>query len=318
MQEKLNVGEISKHFLARAKSKIKIKMAVAHPCSYEALIGAVDAANEGLIEPILVGPKEKIEKVAKEHSIDISSYRLIDVPHSHASVAEVIRLAREGEVDALMKGSLHTDELMSEVVKRENGLRTERRISHVFVMATENYHKPFYITDAAINIAPDLLVKKDIIQNAVDLLISINETPIIPKVAILAAVEVVNPEMRSTVDAACLCKMADRGQIKGAIIDGPLAYDNAISSEAAIIKGINSSVAGDADIFLVPDIESGNMLAKQLILLADASSAGVIIGARVPIVLTSRSDDAESRIASCAMAVLMVDAKKRDKLKFIR
>ena len=318
MQQKLNVGEISKHFLARAKTKKLIKMAVAHPCSYEALIGAIDAANEGLIEPILVGPRAKIEKVAIEHSIDIKPYRLIDVPHSHAAVAEVIRLAKEGEVDALMKGSLHTDELMSEVVKRENGLRTERRISHVFAMATENYHKPFYITDSAINIAPDLLIKKDIIQNAVDLLIGINETPIVPKVAILAAVEVVNPEMRSTVDAACLCKMADRGQIKGAIIDGPLAYDNAISREAAMIKGINSPVAGDADIFVVPDIESGNMLAKQLILLANASSAGVIIGARVPIVLTSRSDDAESRIASCAMAVLMVDAKNHDKLKFVR
>jgi phosphotransacetylase len=213
-----------------------------------------------------------------------------------------------------MKGSLHTDELMTEVVKHGNGLRTERRISHVFAVADENYHKPFFITDAAINITPDLLTKRDIVQNAVDLLVGICEVPCTPKVAVLAAVETVNPAMQSTVDAACLCKMADRGQITGAIVDGPLAYDNAVSKEAAVIKGIHSQVAGDADIFLAPDLEVGNMLAKQLILMGNASSAGIILGARVPIMLTSRADGVQSRIGSCALAVLMADARRNNYL----
>jgi len=217
-----------------------------------------------------------------------------------------------------MKGSLHTDELMAEVVKHDGGLRTERRISHVFAMADENYHKPFYITDAAINIVPDLLTKKDIVQNAVDLLIGISEHKFTPKVAVLAAVETVNPEMRSTIDAACLCKMADRRQIVGAIIDGPLAFDNAISAKAAKIKGIHSLVSGDADIFLVPDLEAGNMLAKQLILLGRASAAGIVLGARVPIILTSRADSVESRIGSCALAVLMADAMHNGRLTFVK
>lgn len=308
MQHKLNVDHIIRNFLERAKLKPKIKTAVAHPCSPDALLGAIEAANEGLIEPVLVGPRAKITAIAEEHKLDIKSYELLDVPYSHAAAFTAVQLAREGKVQALMKGSLHTDELMAEVVKHENGLRTERRISHVFALADENYHKPFFITDAAMNIAPDLLAKKDIVQNAIDLLIGISEHKIIPKVAILAAIETVNPAMQSTIDAACLCKMADRGQIQGAIIDGPLAYDNAISLECARIKGINSLVAGDADIFLVPDIESGNMLAKQLILLGNASAAGIILGARVPIILTSRSDGVQSRIGSCALAVLMADA----------
>jgi len=316
MSPQLDVNAISKHFLARAKQKASVKMAVVHPCSRDSLQGAIDAANAGLIEPIFIAPTAKITAIAAEAGIDLSIYTLIDVPHSHAAAAKAAELAREGKVEALMKGSLHTDELMSAVLKRENGLRSERRISHVFVMATANYHKTFFITDAAININPDLLTKRDIVQNAIDLFAAISENESIPKVAILAAVESVNPEMQSTVDAACLCKMADRGQIQGGILDGPLAYDNAISKEAADIKGIKSLVAGDADIFLAPDLESANMLAKQLILLADASSAGVIVGAKVPIVLTSRSDDAESRLASCAIVALMADAKKRGLLTF--
>ncbi|MBV8938517.1 MAG: bifunctional enoyl-CoA hydratase/phosphate acetyltransferase [Alphaproteobacteria bacterium] len=310
MQTKINIDLIKKHFLERAKGKQAMRTAVVHPCSAEALLGAVDAQREGLIEPVLVGPRYKIEALAEKGGWDISAYPLVDVPHSHAAAQAAVEMARDGKVEGLMKGSLHTDELMSEVVRPESGLRTERRISHVFAMATEHYHKPFLITDAAINIAPNLLTKRDIVQNAVDLLIAISERPIAPKVAALSAVETVNPALQSTVDAACLCKMADRGQIAGAIVDGPLAFDNAISAEAARIKEIHSPVAGDADIFLAPDLESGNILAKQLILLSQTSSAGVILGARVPIVLTSRSDGVESRIGSCALAVLMADARR--------
>jgi phosphotransacetylase len=318
MQQKLDVSSITQHFLARAKTKRKVRTAIVHPCSHDALLGAIEAAREGLIEPVLVGPRDKIEAVAKEQKLDIAPYELVDTPHSHAAAAKAVELARDGNVEALMKGSLHTDELMSAVVAHDSGLRTERRISHVFAMATENYHKPFFVTDAAVNITPDLMTKKDILQNAIDLLVSISEKKIVPKVAVLAAVETVNPAMPATIDAACLCKMLDRGQIQGAIIDGPLAYDNAISAEAAKVKGINSIVAGDADIFLTPDLECGNMLVKQLILLAGASSAGVILGARVPIILTSRSDGTDSRIASCALAVLMADAKRNDKLAFLK
>lgn len=318
MSQKLDIDLINKHFLARAKARPKIKTAVVHPCSHDALLGAIEAAREGLIDPVLVGPKTKIIAIAKEQKIDISAYKLVDTPHSHAAAAQAVQMAARGEVEALMKGSLHTDEMMGAVVQRDSGLRTERRISHVFVMADENYHKPFYITDAAMNIAPDLLTKKDIVQNAVDLLAGISEKPVTPKVAVLAAVEVVNPAMQSTIDAACLCKMADRGQITGAIIDGPLAFDNAISAEAAKVKGITSAVAGDADIFITPDIESGNMLAKQLILLGGASAAGIVLGARLPIILTSRSDSVASRIGSCALAVLMADAMRSGKLTFAK
>ncbi len=305
MQQKLNVDHVARHFLARAKTKPSIRIAVVHPCTHDALLGAIDAAREGLIEPVLVGPRSKIVAIAKAQKLDIVDYKLIDVPHSHTAASKAVEMAARGEVDALMKGSLHTDELMAEVVKHDSGLRTERRMSHAFVLADENYHKPFIITDAAVNITPDLLTKKDIVQNAVDLVVGIAEHPFTPKVAVLAAIETVNPEMRSTIDAACLCKMADRGQITGAIVDGPLAYDNAISKEAAEIKGIHSPVAGDADIFLVPDLEAGNMLAKQLILLGHASAAGIVLGARVPIILTSRADGIESRVGSCALAVLI-------------
>jgi phosphate acetyltransferase len=313
-QQKLDVDHIVKHFLARAKAKPKVKTAVVHPCSHDALLGPIDAVREGLIVPVLVGPCAKIMAIAKAQKLDISTYELVDVPHSHAAAAKAVQMAAAGEVEALMKGSLHTDELMTEVVKHDSGLRTERRISHVFAVADESYHKPFFITDAAINITPDLLTKRDIVQNAVDLLVGICEVPFTPKVAVLAAVETVNPAMRSTVDAACLSKMADRGQITGAIVDGPLAYDSAVSKEAAKIKGIHSQVAGDADIFLAPDLEAGNMLAKQLILLGNASSAGIILGARVPIMLTSRADGVQSRIGSCALAVLMADARRNSYL----
>ncbi len=318
MPQKLNIDRIEKHFLARAKTKPKLHTAIVHPCSRDALLGAIDAAREGLLEPVLVGPQTKIRAIAEEQELDISGYEAIDVPHSHAAAARAVQMAATDEVEALMKGSLHTDELMTEVVKHDGGLRAERRISHVFAMADENYHKPFFITDAAVNIAPDLPAKKDIVQNAIELLHDISENPVTPKVAVLSAVETVNPAMQSTIDAACLCKMADREQITGAIIDGPLAFDNAISKEAARIKGIRSAVAGDADIFLAPDLEAGNMLAKELILLGNASAAGIVLGARVPIILTSRSDGVESRIGSCALAVLMADARRNKRLRFTK
>lgn len=318
MQKELDIDLVVKHFLARAKSKPKIKTAVVHPCSHDALLGAIESASEGLIDPIFIGPSAKIEATAKAQNLDISAYPLIDVPHSHAAAAKAVNMAREQEVDALMKGSLHTDELMSEVVKSESGLRTERRISHAFVLAEPNYHKPFIITDGAINIAPNLMVKRDIIQNAIDLLVGISERPIKPKVAVLAAVETVNPIMQATIDAACLCKMADRGQITGGIIDGPLAYDNAISKRAAEIKGIHSPVSGEADIFLMPDLESGNMLAKSLIMLNRATSAGIILGTHVPIILTSRADGPQSRIGSSALAVLMADAQRNKRINFTK
>ena len=318
MKPKSSADHIIKHFLKRAKLSPKIKVAVVHPCSYESLVGAIDASNEGLIEPILIGPIVKIKAIARAQKLDISAYELIDVPHSNAAAAKAVAMALTHQVDALMKGSLHTDELMSEVVKSDGGLRTERRISHIYVLADKNYPKPFIITDAAINIAPDLFTKRDILQNAIDFLISISDCKCIPKVAILAAVETINPYMRSTIDAACLCKMLDRGQIIDAVIDGPLAYDTAMSKEAAKTKGLHSPITGDADIFLVPDLESGNMLAKQLILLGGASAAGIVLGARVPIILTSRADGVESRIGSAALAVLMVDALRTKRLSFIK
>jgi phosphotransacetylase len=314
----LDVSRIERHLLERARTKPRTTTAIVHPCSRGALLAAIEAAREGLIEPVLVGPQSKIQAIAMEQELDISAYRLVDVPHSHAAAVKAVQMAASSEVEALMKGSLHTDELMSEAVKHDGGLRTERRISHVFALADENYHKPFFITDAAVNITPDLLAKKDIVQNAIDLVVGISEQSTIPKVAVLSAVETIHPAMQSTVDAACLCKMADRQQITGAILDGPLAYDNAISKEAADIKGIRSQVAGDADIFLTPDLEAGNMLAKQLILLGKASAAGMVLGARVPIILTSRTADVESRIGSCALAVLMVDARRNNRMAFTK
>ncbi|MCP1375112.1 bifunctional enoyl-CoA hydratase/phosphate acetyltransferase [Dyella lutea] len=280
-----------------------IRMAVVHPCDESSLGGAVDAWRAGLIEPVLVAPRARLEAVAAQAGFDLTGIAIEDVPHSHAAAARAVELAAAGEVDALMKGSLHTDELMGAVVAAGSGLRTKRRISHCFIMQTPAYPRPFIITDAAINIAPTLEEKADIVRNAIDLAQTIGVAQ--PRVAILAAVETVNPHMPATLDAAALCKMADRGQIEGGVLDGPLAFDNAVSAAAARIKGIASPVAGQADVLVVPDLESGNMLAKQLEYLGGAASAGIVIGAKVPIVLTSRADSRESRMASCAVALLL-------------
>jgi phosphate acetyltransferase len=277
-----------------------IPTAVCHPCSQTALEGAIDAAHTDLIEPILVGPEARVRSLAADLGLDLSPYRLIDTRHSHDSAAQAVALCRSGEAEALMKGSLHTDELMGAVMPSATGLRTERRISHVFAMDVPTYPRPLFITDAAINIYPTLEDKIDILKNAIQLAHALKIPQ--PKVAILSAVETVNPKIPATIEAAALCKMADRGQIEGALIDGPLAFDNAVSKEAALIKGIQSPVAGAADILVAPDLEAGNMLAKQLTYLARADSAGIVLGARVPIVLTSRADSAEARLASCAVA----------------
>jgi len=269
----------------------------------------MEAASKGLIVPILVGPKAKIAEIAKSANVDLGKTEIIDAPHSHDSATKAVEVVREGRAEVLMKGSLHSDELLAAVVSREGGMRTGRRISHVFLMDVPTYHKVIVITDAAINIAPTLEDKVDICQNAIDLAIGMDVKR--PKVAILAAVETVNSKMPATIDAACLCKMAERGQIKGGLLDGPLAFDNAISREAAKTKGIVSDVAGDPDILLVPDLEAGNMLAKQLSFLAGADSAGLVLGARVPIILTSRSDSVRSRIASCAVAMISAHARRR-------
>ena len=293
--------------LERCESLEPIPTAVAHPCEATALSGAVEAAQRGLIVPLLVGPADKIEETAEASGINLDRLQVIDVPHSHAAAAKAVELVREGRAEILMKGSLHTDELMSAVVARD-GLRTGRRISHVFIMDVPTYHKVLIVTDAAINIAPTLDDKADICQNAIDLARSLGlETP---KVAILAAVETVTSKMPATVDAAALCKMAERGQIKGGVLDGPLAFDNAISKQAAEMKGICSVVAGDPDILLAPDLEAGNILAKQLSFLAGADSAGLVLGARVPVILTSRADSVRSRIASCAVAMLVAHARR--------
>ena len=297
------------HLLEITRGISPIAMAVIHPCDGESLKGALLARDRGLILPTLVGPEAKIRALAEQMELDLAECRMLNVPHSHASAESGVALAREGIVEALMKGSLHTDELMSEVVDKATGLRTERRISHVFMMDVPTYPRPLLITDAAVNVQPTLEDKVHIVQNAIDLARILHIAD--PKVAILAAVETVNPKMQATLDAAALCKMADRGQITGGVLDGPLALDNAISAMAARAKGIKSAVAGQADILLVPDIESGNMLAKQLEYLADALSAGIVLGARVPIVLTSRADSAESRTASTAIAVVMAHAKRK-------
>lgn len=295
--------------LERVKGLEPIPTAVAHPCDHESLKGPVMAFQAGIIEPILVGPENKIRAIAEEFGIDLSGIRIVHAAHSHDSAALAVSLVRTGDAEALMKGSLHTDELMGEVVARANGLRTSRRISHVFVMDVPTYHRPLLITDAAINIAPTLEEKADIIRNAIDLahILGIPE----PKVAILSAVETINPKIQSTLDAAALCKMADRGQIKGGILDGPLAFDNAISIVAAKTKGIKSAVAGHAEILVVPDLESGNMVAKQLEYLANALTAGIVLGTKVPIVLTSRADTAETRTASCVIAALIAHHNRK-------
>ncbi len=298
--------------LLRACDKVPaVLCAIAHPCDRDSLLGPIEAAKRGIIEPILVGPEDSIREVARAEGIDIGPYRIVHVPHSHAAAEKAVELARNGEVDSLMKGSLHTDELMGAVVKSDTGLRTARRISHVFVMDVPAYPRPIMITDAAINIYPKLEDKAGIIQNAVDLAHVLGVAQ--PKVAILCAVETINPKMSSTLDAAALCKMADRGQITGAILDGPLAFDNAVSLAAAQTKGITSPVAGQADILLVPDLEAGNMLAKQLSYLAGAEGAGIVLGTRVPIVLTSRADSVRSRLASTAVMALVASASARPK-----
>ncbi|MEQ9619686.1 MAG: bifunctional enoyl-CoA hydratase/phosphate acetyltransferase [Deltaproteobacteria bacterium] len=280
--------------------------AVCHPCDESSLKAAIVGLAEDLIVPVLVGPEERIRKVAEEYSLDISQLEIVGTPHSHASASEAVRLVREGDCEALMKGSLHTDELMTEVVKRDTGLRTERRVSHAYVMDIPTYHKTLIISDAAINIYPGLDEKVDICQNAIDLahILGIE----MPKVAILSAIETVTSGIKSTLEAAALCKMADRGQITGALLDGPLAFDNAISRKAAEVKGIRSDVAGDPDIIIVPDLEAGNMLAKQLTFMARAEAAGIVLGARVPIVLTSRADSLRTKLASCAVAALMANS----------
>ena len=282
-----------------------IRVAVVHPCDVLSLSAALDAQAAGLIVPVLVAPRARLEAVAREAGLDLSGIAIEDVPHSHAAAERAAEMAGRGEVQALMKGSLHTDELIAAVLAPAAGLRTKRRLSHCFLMQMPSYPRPFIITDAAINIAPTLADKADIVRNAIDLAHAIGVAE--PRVAILAAVETVNPAMSATLDAAALCKMADRGQIAGALLDGPLAFDNAVSIAAARVKGIVSEVAGRADVLMVPDLESGNMLAKQLEYMGDAASAGIVLGAKVSIVLTSRADSRETRIASCAIAVLLAD-----------
>ncbi len=289
--------------LEAVKTMPAIKTAVVHPVGSASLEGMVEAAEAEHIQPVLIGPKKRIEIAAHKAELDINKYQIIESKHSHDSAKIAVEMARDGEVAAIMKGKIHTDELMTSVVSREGGLRTDRRMSHVFAFDVPTYPRPLFITDAAINIAPDLETKADIIKNVIDLahILAID----IPKVAILSAVETVTSKIESTLHAAALCKMADRGQITGGLLDGPLAFDNAISPQAAKIKGIESKVAGQAEILVVPDIESGNMLAKQLEYLAQAEGAGIVLGAKVPIILPSRADDAVSRLAACALAVMV-------------
>ena len=289
--------------------------AVAHPCDESSLRGAVDAAKLGLIAPILVGPRLRIEAIATECGIDIAEMPLVDTPHSHASAEMAVELVREGKAEALMKGSLHTDELLAAVVSRDTGLRTARRISHCFVMDVPAYPETLILTDAAVNIAPTLDDKVDIIQNAIDLAHALRFPEV--RVAILSAMETVNSRIPSTVEAGALCKMSDRGQITGAILDGPLALDNAISMESAAIKQIESPVAGRANVLVVPDLEAGNMLAKSLTFLAGADAAGIVLGARVPIILTSRADSVMTRLASCAVAAMFAQARRDSARKAI-
>lgn len=295
--------------LAAAKQVPAALTLVVHPCDETSLRGVHEAAGLGLIKPILVGPIARVRDAATRHGIDIGAFEIVDAPHSEAAAAAAVDLIRQGRGELLMKGSLHTDELMRSVTAKATGLRTARRISHVFVMDVPTYPETLFITDAAINIFPDLEGKRDIVQNAIDLYTQIGLGT--PRVAILSAVETVTTKIPSTVEAAALCKMAERGQITGGILDGPLAFDNAIDVEAARIKGIKSEVAGRAQILVVPDLEAGNMLAKNLAYLAHADSAGIVLGARVPIVLTSRADSVRGRLASCAVAVLYADAQRR-------
>jgi phosphate acetyltransferase len=298
-----------------ARTLQAVTTAVAHPCDDSSLSGAVDAARLGLILPILVGPRTRIEAVAQACGLDISDYPIIDAPHSHAAAALAVEQVRCGKAEALMKGSLHTDELMAEVVRKDTGLRTERRISHCFVMDVPKHPDALIISDAAVNITPTLAEKVDIVQNAIDLAHALHFDTV--RVAILSAMETINPQVPSTVEAAALCKMAERGQITGATLDGPLALDNAINLEAAQIKKIASPVAGRANVLIVPDLEAGNMLAKSLSFLAGADCAGIVLGAKVPIILTSRADSVMARLASCAVAVFVAQARREQAAKAI-
>ncbi len=301
--------------IARCKALTPVPTAVAHPCDESSLKGAVEAAELGILQPILVGPRARIEAVAAQFQLDVSRYELVDAPHSHAAADLAVQLAREGKAEMLMKGSLHTDELMGAVVRSGTGLRTERRISHAFIMDVPSLDRAIIVTDAAINIFPTLEDKVHIVQNAIDLARALGFEQ--PKVAILSAMETVNPKVQSTVEAAALCKMADRKQITGGILDGPLALDNAIDLAAARIKQIDSPVAGLADILVVPDLEAGNMLAKSLSFMADADAAGIVLGARVPIILTSRADSVTTRLASCAVAALVAQARRESASKAV-
>ena len=301
--------------IARCRDLPPTPTAVAHPCDESSLAGAIDAAKLGLIAPILVGPQARIRAVAQKHGLDLAGIEIVDAEHSEQSAAKAVALVREGRAEALMKGSLHTDELMGAVVRRETGLRTARRISHCFVMDVPGHEDALIITDAAVNIAPDFVSKVDIVQNAIDLAHALGMEK--PRVAILSAMETVNPAVPSTLEAAALCKMADRGQITGGILDGPLALDNAIDLQAAKIKRIDSPVAGRANILVVPDLEAGNMLAKSLTFLAGADAAGIVLGARVPIILTSRADSVTTRLASCAVAVLVAKARRESAPKAV-
>ena len=301
--------------LQACKSLPPTPTAVAHPCDEGSLRGASDAARLGLIAPILVAPRSRIEAVAKQYEIDIAGLPITDTPHSHASADMAVQLVREGRAEALMKGSLHTDELMAPVVSRETGVRTARRVSHCFVMDVPSYADTLIVTDAAINIAPTLAEKVDIVQNAIDLAQALRFAEV--RVAILSATEMVSPNIPSTVEAAALCKMADRGQITGAILDGPLALDNAISLESKDIKQIRSAVAGRANVLVVPDLEAGNMLAKSLSFFAGADAAGIVLGARVPIILTSRADSVMARLASCAIAALVARSRRESGRKLL-
>jgi phosphate acetyltransferase len=311
----MNTHSKYQRLLDACKGLPPLPTAVVHPCDVAAIDGAVGAARLGLIAPILVGPRQKIEDAARKAEVDISAYPLVDVPHSHAAAAAAVELVLQGRAEALMKGSLHTDELMGAVVKREGGLRTARRISHCFVMDVPSYEHTLIISDAAVNIQPTLEDKMHIVQNAVDLAHAMGSGDV--RVAILSAMETVNPKVLSTIEAAALCKMADRGQITGATLDGPLALDNAISLSAAQIKKIDSPVAGRANVLIVPDLEAGNMLAKSLSFLAGADAAGIVLGAKVPIILTSRADSEITRLASCAVAALVARARRESVAKAV-
>ena len=314
MSKKAAVAQLREHekyerLVAATKGLEPLLTAVAHPCDESSLRGALEAGEAGMIRPILVGPRDRIVNVAKSLDIDLQGTEIVDAPHSQAAAEKAVEIVRSGRAQLLMKGSLHSDEILAAVTNRDTGLRTGRRISHVFVMDVPTHPHTLFITDAAVNIAPDLNAKRDIVQNAIDLYVGLGLGT--PKVAILSAVETINPSIPSTIDAAALCKMADRGQITGGELDGPLAFDNAISPEAARVKGIKSAVAGWAQILVVPDLEAGNMLAKNLSFLSRADAAGIVLGARVPVILTSRADSVRSRMASAAAAVLYADARRK-------